>query len=95
MRRDGPSRRDRHLAPADADTFAVYGSELFLGFYEKTTGGVFALLTVTSTIGLAVGGIGLMNVMFMSVRQRTREIGVRRAVGAPPPIIAAGRPWRC
>jgi putative ABC transport system permease protein len=75
-------RHLRHLPPAEADTFAVYGSELVLGFYEKTTGGVFALLTVTSTIGLGVGGIGLMNVMFMSVRQRTREIGIRRAVGA-------------
>jgi putative ABC transport system permease protein len=75
-------RHVRRLRPAEADTFAVYGSDMFLGFYERTTKGVFALLVFTSSIGLLVGGIGLMNVMFMGVRQRTREIGIRRAVGA-------------
>jgi putative ABC transport system permease protein len=75
-------REIRHLRPHEADTFAIYGSELVMGFFEQTTRGVFVLLVVTSSIGLAVGGIGLMNVMLMSVRQRTREIGIRRAVGA-------------
>jgi putative ABC transport system permease protein len=75
-------RRARHLAPHEPDTFAVYGSELVRGFYERTTRGVFAALAATSSLGLLVGGIGLMNVMLIGVRQRAREIGVRRAVGA-------------
>jgi putative ABC transport system permease protein len=75
-------RQIRHLGPHEADTFATYGSELILGFYERTTRGVFVLLVATSSTGLVVGGIGLMNVMLLSVRQRTREIGIRRAVGA-------------
>ena len=57
-------------------------SETYGEIIDKVTGGIALVLVVLSSIGLMVGGIGVMNIMLISVAERTREIGVRMAVGA-------------
>lgn len=70
------------LRPGKADDFAVGTSESFLDLVKKITVPIGIVLTIIASIGLLVGGIGVMNVMLISVTERTREIGVRRAIGA-------------
>ena len=62
--------------------FEVINSETYGELIDKVTGGIALVLVVLSSIGLLVGGIGVMNIMLISVAERTREIGVRMAVGA-------------
>jgi putative ABC transport system permease protein len=72
----------RGLRPGEENDFAVATSEAFIGFVKKVTVPISIVLTIIASIGLVVGGIGVMNIMLISVTERTREIGVRRAIGA-------------
>ncbi len=78
----GALRQVRRLRPGQENDFSVETSEAFGELIDKVTGGIAMVLVVLSSIGLLVGGIGVMNIMLISVAERTREIGVRMAVGA-------------
>jgi len=78
----GALRKVRRLAPGEANDFEVTASETYGELVDQITQGVALVLVVLSSIGLMVGGIGVMNIMLISVTERTREIGVRMAIGA-------------
>jgi len=78
----GTLRRGRRLRPGQANDFDIVNSETYGELVDKVTGGIALVLVVLSSVGLLVGGIGVMNIMLISVAERTREIGVRMAVGA-------------
>jgi len=72
----------RHLRPRDADNFGMYTSDTLLNLWKTFSQGAFSILIGVVSLSLVVGGIVIMNIMLMVVSERTREIGLRKALGA-------------
>jgi putative ABC transport system permease protein len=72
----------RRLKPGERDNFGIFTSDTFLNLYKQATSGIFAVLVGVVALSLVVGGIVIMNIMLMVVSERTREIGLRKALGA-------------
>jgi putative ABC transport system permease protein len=75
-------RSARRLKPKQPDNFGIFTSDTILGIYHSATNGIFAVLIGVVGLSLVVGGIVIMNIMLMVVTERTREIGLRKALGA-------------
>ncbi len=75
-------RERRHLGPSDEDNFNVMDMKEIANMLTGTTRMLTALLSAVAAVSLLVGGIGIMNIMLVSVTERTREIGIRLAIGA-------------
>jgi putative ABC transport system permease protein len=75
-------RRVRHLEPNQPDDFAINQQDQFVEMFNRVAGTIAVIGLFVTGLSLFVGGIGIMNIMFVSVAERTREIGIRKAIGA-------------
>ena len=80
-------RSRRHDRPGEPDSFTLETSDTLVGLWKQISGGFEAVAVAIAAISLVVGGIVIMNIMLVSVTERTREIGVRKALGAKPSDI--------
>lgn len=82
-------RRDRGVKPGEEDNFDFFNSESLITEFNKMSMGVKIAAFIIGIIALVVAGIGIMNIMLVAVTERTREIGIRKAIGAPRRTILA------
>ena len=75
-------RRIRHVKPGEPDDFAINQQDQIVAMFHRVAGTIAGIGLFITGLSLFVGGIGIMNIMFVSVAERTREIGIRKAIGA-------------
>jgi putative ABC transport system permease protein len=75
-------RARRHIGPGQTEDFFLGTKDSYISLWQQISGAFFAVFLMVSSISAVVGGIVIMNVMLVSVTERTKEIGIRRAVGA-------------